>query len=94
MAAGDQQEQAADAASDSEIQAATWSFLKGGGDLGERIRRHDWSQTALGAPDRWPHSLKTTLQIMLSSGHPIWVGWGSEFTFFYNEALGAGPADA
>ena len=86
MAAGDQQEQAADAASDSEIQAATWSFLKGGGDLGERIRRHDWSQTALGAPDRWPHSLKTTLQIMLSSGHPIWVGWGSEFTFFYNEA--------
>jgi len=81
MAAGDQEAQVATAASD----AATWAFLKGGGELGERIRRHDWSQTPLGTPDQWPQCLKTALQIMLSAGQPIWVGWGAELTYFYND---------
>ncbi len=56
-------------------EAAALAFLKGGGDMGERIRRHDWSRTPLGSPANWPQSLKTALQIMLSSGHPTQIGW-------------------
>jgi signal transduction histidine kinase/DNA-binding response OmpR family regulator len=62
-----------------------WGFLRGGGELGERIRQYDWSRTSLGPPDQWPQSLKTTLQIMLTSRQPIWVGWGPELTYFYND---------
>ncbi|WP_420381734.1 response regulator [Novosphingobium sp.] len=73
------------AAGDQQTDTATWAFLKGGGDLGERIRAHDWSQTPLGPPLQWPQSLKTALQIMLSSGQPTWVGWGADLTYFYND---------
>ncbi|WP_419581343.1 response regulator [Stieleria magnilauensis] len=30
--------------------------------------------------------LKTAIQIMLGSRYAMWVGWGPEFTFFYNDA--------
>lgn len=58
----------------------------GGGELGELIRRHDWSATPLGAPGRWPQSLRTTVDIMLASGHAMCVMWGAERTFLYNDA--------
>jgi len=32
----------------------TLTFLDGGGEMGERIRQFDWSQTPLGAPQEWP----------------------------------------
>jgi PAS domain S-box-containing protein len=57
-----------------------------GGALGRMIREHDWSQTSLGPLDRWPQSLKTALNLILSSQHPMWIGWGSDITFLYNDA--------
>jgi len=62
------------------------SFLLGGGEMGVLIRGFDWTQTSLGAPERWPQSLKTAIRIMLTSRQPIWVGWGPELLFFYNDA--------
>jgi hypothetical protein len=50
------------------------------------MRGHDWSQTSLGAPENWPHSLKTAIRIMLTSRQPIWIGWGPELIYFYNDA--------
>ncbi|MBI1684182.1 PAS domain-containing protein [Caulobacter hibisci] len=61
------------------------SFLAGGGELGAMIRAHDWSATPLGPPEHWPQSLKTTVGIMLTSRQPIWVGWGPELTYLYND---------
>jgi PAS domain S-box-containing protein len=61
------------------------AFLRGGGEMGALIAAHDWSQTSLGAPDTWPQSLKTAIRIMLTSRQPIWVGWGPELLFFYND---------
>ena len=43
------------------------SFLLGGGEMGALIRALDWTQTALGAPEHWPQSLKTAIRIMLIS---------------------------
>src|ERR1700753_1743822 len=60
-------------------------FAHGGGELGELIRRHNWTATALGPMDRWPKSLQTCIRIMLASRQPIWIGWGPELIKFYND---------
>jgi PAS domain S-box-containing protein len=60
-------------------------FLAGGGELGELIRNYDWSATALGPPSAWPQSLGIAIRIMLTSRQPIWIGWGEDLTYFYND---------
>ncbi len=61
------------------------SFLAGGGEMGALMRAHDWHASPLGPPARWPQSLKTSIRIMLTSRQPIWIGWGEELLFFYND---------
>jgi PAS domain S-box-containing protein len=61
------------------------AFLAGGGEMGERIRRKDWSRTALGPAEDWPQGLKTAIRIMLTSRQPIWVGWGPALLYLYND---------
>ena len=62
------------------------TFLTGGGELGDLIRAHDWGATPLGPAQAWPQSLKTAVGIMLTSRQPIWIGWGSELIYLYNDA--------
>ncbi len=68
-------------------------FLSGGGVMGERIRAFPWAQTPLGDPDSWPQALRTTVRILLTTGHPTMIMWGSELTCLYNDAfsLSLGP---
>ncbi len=61
-------------------------FLAGGGEMGALIRKFDWSGTPLGEPASWPQSLRTAVRIMLTSRQPIWIGWGRELTYLYNDA--------
>jgi PAS domain S-box-containing protein len=63
----------------------TASFLAGGDEMGALMRAHDWNATPLGSPETWPQSLKTAIRIMLTSRQPIWIGWGRELIFFYND---------
>ncbi|WP_224367667.1 ATP-binding protein [Hyalangium versicolor] len=51
-----------------------------------RIRDFDWSRTSLGPRERWPGELRTTVQICLSSKHPIVLYWGEDFLLLYNDA--------
>lgn len=53
--------------------------------MGERIRTFDWISTPLGPPEFWPRSLKTCIQIMLTSRQPIWIGWGKDLIKLYND---------
>jgi PAS domain S-box-containing protein len=62
------------------------ALLAGGGEMGERTRNFDWSCTPLGPIASWPQSLKTVVRIMLDSRYAMWLGWGPEFTFLYNDA--------
>ena len=62
------------------------AFLAGGGEMGERTRAFDWSTTPAGRLAGWPQSLKIAVRIMLDSRYAMWLGWGPEFTFFYNDA--------
>src|SRR4051812_35965529 len=61
------------------------NFLSGGGEMGARMRAFDWSATPLGDPEGWPHGLKTAVRIMLTSGQAMWIGWGPELTYLYND---------
>ena len=61
------------------------TFLTGGGELGSLMRAHDWASTPLGPPEGWPQSLKTAVRIMLTSRQPIWIGWGEDLIYLYND---------
>src|SRR5687767_15533162 len=54
--------------------------------MGARIRAYDWTRTPLGPPEDWPHGLKTAVRIMLTSRQAMWIGWGPELTYLYNDA--------
>ncbi len=76
-----------------EVQAMRWrseldhdlQFLAGGGELGARMRAFDWAATSLGPAAKWPRSLKTAVRIMLTSRQPIWIGWGTDLIYLYND---------
>jgi signal transduction histidine kinase len=61
-------------------------FLLGGGEMGARMRAHDWSATPLGAPETWPQSLRTVVRILLTSRYQMWMAWGDALSFFCNDA--------
>ena len=50
------------------------------------MRAKDWSATPLGPPEFWPEALKVALRILLTSRFEMWLGWGPDIAFFYNDA--------
>jgi signal transduction histidine kinase len=62
------------------------AFLRGGGEMGARMRSLDWSNTPIGPPDAWPQSLRSTVSMLLPSKAQIILFWGPEFTVLYNDA--------
>jgi len=61
-------------------------FLAGGGDLGALMRAKDWSRTPLGPPQGWSSALRTLVALVLESRQPMFVAWGPELCFLYNDA--------
>ncbi|GAB3969760.1 PAS domain-containing protein [Spirosoma terrae] len=64
-----------------------YSFLQGGGEMGELTRLYDWSKTAVGSPAYWSQSLRTLINMMLTSRFPMLIFWGPELITFYNDAF-------
>ena len=62
------------------------AFFDGPGEVAALMRARDWTTTPLGPPSTWPTSLRTILQVMLSSRYAMWMAWGPELTFFCNDA--------
>jgi PAS domain S-box-containing protein len=62
------------------------------------MRAHDWASTPLGPTETWPETLKAPLRMMLTSKFEMWLGWGQDLHFFYNDAylptLGSKHPDA
>ena len=58
----------------------------GTSDLAALMRRIDWRQTPVGATEQWPQSVRAIVRLMLTSRYAMWMGWGPELTFFYNDA--------
>jgi len=64
----------------------TLAFLADGGETGALIRSSDWSQSPLGPPAAWPQSLLSVVGLLLNSKFPMFVAWGDELGFLYNDA--------
>jgi signal transduction histidine kinase/DNA-binding response OmpR family regulator len=62
------------------------NFLSGGGEMGAMMRAKDWSETALGPPETWPQRLRSIVNVVLTSRFAMWMGWGEDLLFFYNDA--------
>jgi signal transduction histidine kinase len=60
--------------------------FEGGGEVGALMREKDWSASSLGPPERWPQSLRTVVRIVLTSRYAMWLGWGPDLAFLYNDA--------
>ncbi|AQR75723.1 ATP-binding protein [Sphingomonas sp. LM7] len=50
------------------------------------MRATDWSKTTLGPVEGWPEALKVAIRILLTSRFDMWLGWGDEVAFLYNDA--------
>ncbi|TFI58633.1 response regulator [Sphingomonas parva] len=50
------------------------------------MRAHDWAATPLGPPERWASGLKAAIRLLLTSRFEMWLGWGPDIHFFYNDA--------
>lgn len=68
-------------------------FLTGGGEMGERIRAHDWSATPLGSPDGWPSSVRSAVSLCLNSTFPTAIYLGPDLRLLYNDAWAPIPAE-
>ena len=62
------------------------AFLTAGGIMAALIDAKNWSASPLGPQEAWPQSLRTVLRILVTSRYAMWLGWGTELTFFYNDA--------
>ena len=56
------------------------------GSMSELIGSYEWSQTPLGHFSGWPDSLKAAVRILVTSRFPMWMAWGPQLTFLYNDA--------
>lgn len=65
------------------------TFPADGGETGALMRTRDWATSPLASPDTWPASLRTVVDLMLISKPPMFVAWGPELTFLYNDAYAA-----
>lgn len=58
----------------------------GNGEMAQMMRRHDWASSSLGLPEKWPEALKVAIRLLLTSKFEMWLGWGPDIAFFYNDA--------
>ena len=55
------------------------------GEMVERIRDFDWSQTDLGPIDSWCAALRTLLSMCLDAAFPTAIYWGPQLRLIYND---------
>src|SRR5580658_8742985 len=62
------------------------ALFVGSSELAALMRRADWTRTTVGTTDRWPQSVRAIVRMMLTSRYAMWMGWGPDLSFFYNDA--------
>ncbi len=59
----------------------------GEGEMAHQMRSTNWAETALGATETWPETLRSALRICLESRFPMEIWWGPEYFRFCNDAF-------
>ncbi|GJD32591.1 Sensor histidine kinase RcsC [Methylobacterium adhaesivum] len=50
------------------------------------MRAHDWERTSVGSPEAWPAALRVAVNLILASPESMFLAWGTDLTFFFNDA--------
>lgn len=56
------------------------------GTIKHLLESKDWSKTPLGPRSQWPETLRVAVNVMMDSQLPMFVAWGPERIFIYNDA--------
>ena len=64
----------------------TTDIFPGTSEMARIMRAHAWEETPLGDPQLWPDALKIPLRMLLTTRFEMWLGWGPDLRFFYNDA--------
>ncbi|GLZ53897.1 SpoIIE family protein phosphatase [Actinomycetospora sp. NBRC 106378] len=73
-------------ASPDEDGAGVDPLFAGDGDVASAMAEVDWSATPLGPSRSWHQELRTVVRVLLASRFSMWMAWGPELTFFYNDS--------
>ena len=68
------------------VSQADWQSVAGHGEVAQLMREHDWSTSPLGQPQTWSASLRAVVSLLLQSKFPMFVAWGPDLGFLYNDA--------
>jgi PAS domain S-box-containing protein len=58
----------------------------GSGEMADLIRARNWSETPIGAPEKWSPSLRMMVDFVLANRFPILLWWGPQYVQIYNDA--------
>jgi two-component system sensor histidine kinase VicK len=61
-------------------------FIYATGQMADRTRSFNWSDSSIGPISDWPIQLLTTVNLLLDSSFPMFIWWGKEKIQFYNDA--------
>jgi PAS domain S-box-containing protein len=64
----------------------TTAGLGGESEVRRLLRETDWGMSPLGPPDGWPPELVTAFSMAGSSAFPMFIAWGPDLRFLYNDA--------
>ncbi|MBB5866186.1 PAS domain-containing protein [Xanthomonas sp. 3058] len=72
------------------------AFPHGDSAMAQEVRAYDWTSTPLGPCAQWPSALRNAVNLLLSSPESMYVVWGEQLIFFYNDAYAPilGPRQA
>jgi len=54
--------------------------------MAEQVRGRDWQATPVGPIEQWPGALRNAINLILASPESMYVVWGVDLTFFFNDA--------
>ncbi len=66
--------------------AAADGFPAADGATAAEMRAFDWTRTPLGPPAAWPAALRIAVNLILDSPESMYLAWGPELHFFFNDA--------
>ena len=55
--------------------------------MGSLIRAYRWASSPLGGAAEWPIELKTLVSLLLISPQPMFIAWGADRTWLYNDGF-------
>jgi signal transduction histidine kinase len=62
------------------------TLFVGSSEVAQLMRQADWSRTVAGPVAQWPQSVRAIVRMMLTSRYAMWMGWGPQLAFLYNDA--------